>query len=87
VDAPTWATTSRLAASWVTSTAVPWSGTAETISTSGRTAIIARSAGSMRGPWVPVSASTWRTPSISQWIGDSIDSTSRWPRARKLMIE
>ncbi len=56
------------------------------MSTSGRTATIARSVSSILGPWGPASASTCRTPSIAQWTGDSIESTSRWPWARKLMI-
>ena len=41
----------------------------------------------MRGPSAAASASTWRTPSTVHWIGLSIESTSRWPWARKLMIE
>ena len=41
----------------------------------------------MRGPWLPASTSTWRTPSTGQQTGVSSDTTSRWPRTRKFMIE
>ena len=76
------ATTSRLEATRIAATAVPWSGTAESMSTSGRTAITECRVSSIRGPPGPASTSTCRDPSRTQWMGDSRDSTSRWDWTR-----
>ena len=76
--------TSRLGASCVATPAVPASGTEKSTSTSGRTATIARAVSSISSG---SSTSTCRTPSTDHCTGDSRETTSRPPRARKLIRE